>query len=72
MRKPTMRNPLRIGSMLDRMTNAAQARAKRYRQQAAEFREMAESGVDDRLHHDLLELADKYEALADTVLTSYD
>jgi hypothetical protein len=65
-----MHHRLAIASILDRMTNAAQARAAHYREQAAEFRQMAEGGERDRLHHDLLELAEKYEALADTLLAS--
>jgi hypothetical protein len=65
-----MHQRLRITSILDRMTNAAQARAAHYREQAAEFRQMAEGGENDRLHHDLLALAEKYEALADTILAT--
>ena len=65
-----MHHRLGIASILDHMTNAAQARAAHYREQAAEFRLMAGSDEDDRLHRDLLGLAEKYEALADTLLAS--
>jgi hypothetical protein len=67
-----MRHHLRIASLLDRMTNAAQARAAHYREQAAEFRQMAENGDNDQLQRDLLDLANKYEALADTLLAAAD
>lgn len=67
-----MRRHLGIVSILDRITNAAQARATHYRAQAAEFRQMAENGDNDRLQQDLLELAAKYEALADSVVAAAD
>jgi hypothetical protein len=67
-----MRHHLGVVSMLDRITNAAQARAVHYREQAAEFRQMAENGENDRLQQDLLDLAEKYDALAETVLASAD
>jgi hypothetical protein len=41
-----------------------------YREQAAEFRQMAETGDNDKRQQDLLDLAEKYDALADTVLAS--
>jgi hypothetical protein len=65
-----MRHRLGIVSILDRMTNSALARAAHYREQAAEFRQMAETGDGDKLQQDLLDLAEKYDALADTVLAS--
>jgi hypothetical protein len=39
-------------------------RAARYREHAAELREMAELGGNDKLDRELLELAEKYDALA--------
>ncbi len=65
-----MRHRLGIASILDRMTNSALVRAAHYREQAAEFRQMAETGDHDKLQQDLLDLAEKYDALADTVLAS--
>jgi hypothetical protein len=46
------------------MLNSAQTRAG---QQAAELREMAESQIDEKLRRELLDLATKYAALADSV-----
>lgn len=65
-----MRHGLGIVTIFDRMTNSALARAAHYREQAAEFRQMAEDGDNDKLQQDLLDLAEKYETLADTVLAS--
>ena len=65
-----MRHRLGVVSILDRMTNSALARAAHYREQAAEFRQMAETGDNDKLQQDLLDLAEKYDNLADTVLAS--
>ena len=49
------------------MLNSAQTRAGHYRQQAVELREMAESQIDEKLRRELLDLAAKYAALADSV-----
>jgi hypothetical protein len=46
------------------MTSQTQACAARYREQATQFREMASAGQDEKLDHDLLELAKQYDALA--------
>jgi hypothetical protein len=52
--------------MLGIVTNASVARAAHYRERAASLREMANSDAGS-LRSDLLELAGKYECLADTV-----
>jgi len=44
--------------------NNAQKRAALYRKQAAEFREMATTAETSKVTGDLLDLADKYDALA--------
>ena len=60
-----MRVSPRIRSMVDFMANAAAVRATSYRQQAEELREMAATGdEDDGLRRDLLQLAERYDALA--------
>lgn len=55
----------------DLILNAAQVRAVHYRQQAIELREMAADEA-DKLRHELLELAGKYDALADSASLSSD
>ncbi len=52
--------------MRDLMLKSAQVRAAHYRQQATELRAMAEDET-DTAKSDLLELAAKYDALADSV-----
>lgn len=60
-----MRVSPRIRSMVQFMANAAAIRAANYQQQAVELREMAAiGGEDDSLRGDLLELAERYDALA--------
>lgn len=51
----------------DLILNAAQTRAAHYRAQAAELRKMAEGEGNQTLSSDLLDLAQKYDALADSV-----
>jgi hypothetical protein len=53
--------------LLGQMTNAASMRAVNYREHAAELREMAAVGGDDKLERELLAVANKYDALADTI-----
>lgn len=48
------------------VANAASMRAVRYREHAAELREMAAVGGNDRLDRELLKIAEKYDALAQT------
>lgn len=50
-----------VGLMLN---NAAHSRAANYRQQAAQFRELAEDETNEKLRQNLLELANKYDELA--------
>ncbi len=52
------------------MSNAAQVRTAQYRQQATALREMAEKET-DKLKLDLLELAEKYDALAESVAAQH-
>jgi hypothetical protein len=54
------------------MLSSAQTRATHYRQQAAKLRGMAENQTDDGVRRDLLDLAVKYNALANSVLTRPD
>jgi hypothetical protein len=49
------------------MENALE-RAKRYREAAARYRQMAETEVDDDVHQRLLDLAEQYEDLANGCL----
>jgi hypothetical protein len=60
-----MRLP-QVRAFLGRMTNTASMRATNYREHAAELREMAAAGGDDRLDRQLLDLAKQYDALAET------
>ncbi len=46
------------------MANSAQVRAVNYRQQAATFRELAETETGENLRRNLLRLAGQYEAMA--------
>lgn len=47
--------------------NSAQTRAAHYRQQAAELRGMAVNHIDEGVRRELLDLAVKYDALANSV-----
>jgi len=58
-----------ISSAIDLICGCAAARAASYRQQAAEFREMAETESDQTLRADFRALAAKYEALAEDIAT---
>jgi hypothetical protein len=49
------------------MRNNAKTRASHYRLQAIELREMATTAETSKTGRDLLELADRYDALADAV-----
>lgn len=53
--------------MRDLMLNSAQTRATQYRQQAAELRGMAVNHIDEGVRRELLDLAVKYDALANSV-----
>jgi hypothetical protein len=53
-------------SIFGLMTNAPSMRARHYREYAAELREMAAVGGNDRLERELLALAARYDALAET------
>jgi hypothetical protein len=53
--------------MQELMLNSAQTRAGHYRLQATELREIAESQIDEKLRRQLLDLATKYSALANSV-----
>lgn len=55
--------------MRDLILSGARTRATHYRQQAAELRGMATNQIDERVRSDLLDLAVKYDALANSVLT---
>lgn len=49
------------------MLDNAQARAAHYRQQAADLRSMAENQTEESVRGEFLDLAAKYEALANSV-----
>jgi hypothetical protein len=49
------------------MRRAAEKRAARYREQAVQLRKMAEYERDANLRADLLDLADEYDELANSV-----
>jgi hypothetical protein len=57
-------------AMSDPRQNNTQNRVALYREQAAEFREMAATAETSKVAGDLLDLADKYDALADLAGTS--
>jgi len=59
----------RAGAAIDLICGCAAARAASYRQQAAEFREMAETESDQMLCEDFRALAAKYDALAEDIAT---
>ena len=59
----------RTSSAIDLICGCAAARAADYRQQAAEFREMAETENDQTLSDDFRALAAKYDALAEDIAT---
>lgn len=48
---------------------AGRARIARYREQAADFRKLAQSEPLGRLRNELLKLAQRYDALAEDVTT---
>lgn len=56
--------------MRDLMLTSAQTRATQYRQQAAELRGMAKNQIDEGVRRELLDLAAKYDALANSVSKS--
>jgi hypothetical protein len=49
------------------MLNAVHVRAQHYREQAAQLRRMAEDERNPKSRADLVDLADKYDDLANTV-----
>jgi hypothetical protein len=59
----------RASSAIDLICGCAAARAASYRQQAAEFREMAETENDQTLREDFRALAARYDALAEDIAT---
>ena len=63
---PMPSDPWRVRTH-DLMLKAAHQRATHYRQQAAELRHMAEDEFNPELRAGLLDLADKYDQLANSV-----
>ena len=55
--------------MRDLMLNSAKRREAHYRRQAAVLRGMAKNQIDKGVRRDLLDLAVKYDVLANSVLT---
>jgi hypothetical protein len=56
-----------VRSVFGLMANAASMRAVNYREHAAELREMAAVGGNDKLERELLAIAERYDALAEVV-----
>lgn len=67
-----MSSDLRSVAVLDLVFNAAQTRGTHYREQAAQLRAMAAHELAGKLRDNLLELAGKYESMADDVLPADD
>ena len=57
---------LRSVGVIDLVVHAAQARSAHYREKAVQLREMAGRERAGKLRDNLLELADKYDGLADS------
>jgi hypothetical protein len=62
-----MASDLRRAALLELVANSAAVRAARYREQAAQLKDMAHAESIGRLRDRLLDLAEQYEGLAANV-----